>query len=193
MSKRVVLFVIAVNLLGTPQFRAAAGERAGGGSESQGSLERMDFGKTPEGTPVDLYVLTNGKMTAKVMTYGAILTELQVPDRNGKLGDVVLGFDNLASYLAGHPYFGATTGRVANRVAKGQFTLDGKEYKLAVNNGPNSLHGGLKAFDKVVWKAEDASGPGGAGRQADIHQPGRRRGVSGKPERERDLYGHSGQ
>jgi aldose 1-epimerase len=162
MSKRVVLFVIAVNLLGTPQSRAAVGERSSGDSRSQGSLERMDFGKTPDGTSVDLYVLTNGKMTAKVMTYGAILTELQVPDRNGKMGDVVLGFDNLASYLAGHPYFGAMTGRVANRVAKGQFTLDGKEYKLAVNNGPNSLHGGLKAFDKKIWKAEDKSGPGGS-------------------------------
>jgi aldose 1-epimerase len=121
----------------------------------------MDFGKTAEGTPVELYVLTNGKMTAKVMSYGAILTELSVPDRTGKIGDVVLGFDNLAAYLAGHPHFGATTGRVANRIAKGAFTLDGKEYKLAINNGPNSLHGGLKAFDKKVWKAEDASGPAG--------------------------------
>ena len=79
----------------------------------------------------------------------------------GRPADVVLGFDNLAAYLAGHPHFGATTGRVANRIAKGQFTLDGKEYKLAVNNGPNSLHGGLKGFDKMVWKAEDASGPAG--------------------------------
>ena len=70
------------------------------------------------------------------------------------MGDVVLGFDNLKSYLAGHPYFGALIGRVANRIAKGQFTLDGKEYKLAENNGPNSLHGGEKGFDKVVWKAE---------------------------------------
>ena len=89
------------------------------------------------------------------------LTELHVPDRDGKTADVVLGFDNLAAYLAGHPHFGATTGRVANRIAKGKFTLDGKEYKLAVNNGPNSLHGGLKGFDKVVWKAEDVSGPDG--------------------------------
>jgi aldose 1-epimerase len=121
----------------------------------------MDFGKTPDGTPIDLYVLTNGNVTAKVMTYGAILTELIVPDRHGKPGDVVLGFDNLAGYLAGHPYFGATTGRVANRIAKGQFTLDGKDYKLAVNNAPNSLHGGLKAFDKVVWKARDVSGEAG--------------------------------
>jgi aldose 1-epimerase len=161
MSHRVVLFVVAVNLLGTLQSPGIAGERSGGVSQSHGSLERMNFGKTPEGTPVELYVLTNGKMTAKVMTYGAILTELHVPDRNGKIADVVLGFDTLAAYLAGHPYFGATTGRVANRIAGGKFTLDGKEYKLAVNNGPNSLHGGLKAFDKVIWKAEDASGPVG--------------------------------
>jgi aldose 1-epimerase len=161
MSKRGVLCVIAVNLLGTMPALAREVERSVEISTSQGSVARMDFGKTAEGTPVELYVLTNGKMTAKVMTYGAILTELDVPDRNGKPGDVVLGFDNLAAYLAGHPHFGATTGRVANRIAKGQFTLDGKEYKLAVNNGPNSLHGGLKGFDKKVWKAEDASGPAG--------------------------------
>jgi aldose 1-epimerase len=161
MSKRVVLFVIAMFLSGTMPAVACGAERSGVVSASQGSLERMDFGKTAEGTPVELYVLTTGKMTAKVMSYGAILTELSVPDRTGKVGDVVLGFDNLAAYLAGHPHFGATTGRVANRIAKGAFTLDGKEYKLAINNGPNSLHGGLKAFDKKVWKAEDASGPAG--------------------------------
>jgi aldose 1-epimerase len=161
MNKRGVLCMIAVNLLGTMPALARGAERSVEISTSQGSVERMDFGKTAEGTPVELYVLTNGKMTAKVMTYGAILTELSVPDRNGKIGDVVLGFDNLAAYLAGHPHFGATTGRVANRVAKGQFTLDGKDYKLAINNGPNSLHGGLKGFDKKVWKAEDASGPAG--------------------------------
>jgi aldose 1-epimerase len=112
---------------------------------------------------VDLYTLTNSSgAVAKVMTYGAILAELDVPDRDGKLGDVVLGFDNLKDYLAGHPYFGATVGRVANRIAKGKFTLDGKEYKLAVNNGPNSLHGGVKGFDKVVWKAEPETLPDGA-------------------------------
>jgi aldose 1-epimerase len=121
----------------------------------------MDFGKTPEGTPVELYVLSNGKMTVKVITYGAIITEIDVPDRNGKMADVVLGFDKLEGYLSGHPYFGAATGRVANRIAKATFTLDGKEYKLAANNGPNTLHGGLKGFDKVVWKATDASGKAG--------------------------------
>jgi aldose 1-epimerase len=94
-------------------------------------------------------------MRAKIITYGAILTELNVPDRDGKLGDVVLGYDDLKDYLAGHPFFGATVGRVANRIAKGEFTLNGKKYKVAVNNGPNALHGGLKGFDKVVWKAEE--------------------------------------
>src|SRR5271167_4324005 len=97
-------------LLGMPASRGLGGDAgSGGNSTTQGSVERMDFGKTPDGTPVDLYVLTNGKVTAKVMTYGAILTELIVPDRHGKPADVVLGFDNLAGYLAGHPYFGATT------------------------------------------------------------------------------------
>ncbi len=138
-----------------------AGVAEAQGEKGHGSLETMDFGKTPEGVPVSLYVLKNGGITAKVMTYGAILTELDVPDRQGKPADVVLGFDNLEGYLAGHPYFGAAIGRVANRIAKGRFTLDGTEYSLAVNNGPNTLHGGLKGFDKVVWKAEDVSGPAG--------------------------------
>jgi aldose 1-epimerase len=125
------------------------------GDKMQAGIEKMAFGKTADGTAVDLYVLKNKHgMTAKVMTYGAILTELHVPDKNGKLGDVVLGFDDLKGYLAGHPFFGATVGRVANRIAKGKFTLGGKEYKLAINNGPNALHGGKKGFDKVVWKAE---------------------------------------
>jgi aldose 1-epimerase len=98
-----------------------------------------------------LYTLTNAHgMKAKIITYGGIITELDAPDRDGKMGDVVLGFDNLQSYLAGSPYFGALIGRVANRVAKGRFTLDGREYKLFVNNGPNALHGGEKGFDKVV-------------------------------------------
>src|SRR4029078_2197142 len=89
------------------------------------------------------------------------ITEMLVPDKNGKAENVVLGFDNLKDYLAGHPYFGAIIGRVGNRIAGAKFTLDGKEYKLAANNGPNSLHGGKKGFDKVVWKAEDVSGSAG--------------------------------
>lgn len=121
----------------------------------------MHFGETAEGVPVERFELSGGGVTVKVMSYGAIITEIHAPDRNGTLADVVLGFDNLASYLAGHPHFGAMTGRVANRIAKGRFTLDGQEYTLAINNGPNSLHGGRKAFDKVVWTPEDVSGPSG--------------------------------
>ncbi len=115
------------------------------------------FGKTPDGTPVEVFTLKNSHgMVAKVMTRGASLTELHIPDKKGQTADVVLGFDNLAGYLSdANQFFGCTTGRVANRIAKGKFTLDGKEYTLAVNNGPNHLHGGTKrTLDKVVWKAE---------------------------------------
>ncbi len=142
-------------------------------------VSRMDFGKTPDGIPVELYTLTNGKITAKVMTYGAILTELIVPDRDGKPGDVVLGFDTLEGYLAGHPYFGATVGRVANRVGGAKFSLDGKDYKLAANNGPNTLHGGLKAFDKVVWKAQDVSTSSGPAVKFTYHSPDGEEGFPG--------------
>lgn len=127
--------------------------------DSEG-IPKMSFGKLADGTPIDIYTLSNGKITAKISTYGGIVTELHAPDKNGKSADVVLGFDSLEGYLAGHPYFGAITGRYANRIAKGKFTIDGKEYSLAVNNGPNSLHGGLKGFDKVVWKAEETTANG---------------------------------
>ena len=125
-------------------------------NETQG-IQKMNFGKLADGTPIELYTLTNGKITAKITTYGGIVTELHTPDRDGKTADVVLGFDSVEGYLAGHPYFGAITGRFANRIAKGKFSIDGKEYSLAVNNGPNSLHGGLKGFDKQVWKAEETT------------------------------------
>ncbi len=131
------------------------------GSKMKG-VQKQAFGKTPDGAAVDLYILTNANgLIAKIMTYGGIITELQVPDRDGKLGDIVLGFDTLPEYLKGHPYFGCITGRVANRIAKARFTLDGKEYQLAANNGPNTLHGGKKGFDKVVWKAETVAGDKG--------------------------------
>jgi aldose 1-epimerase len=122
-------------------------------------IESQQFGQTPGGTSVKLYTLSNRKgMVVKLTEYGAILTEVRVPDRNGHAGDVVLGFDNLDRYIQGHPFFGATAGRVANRIAKGRFTLDGKEYTLAVNNGPNHLHGGLRGFDKQVWKSQPLRG-----------------------------------
>jgi len=120
-----------------------------------GTLSKLAYGATPEGKSVDLYVLKNGHLTVKIMTYGATITSIETPDKRGKIDDVVLGFDDLAGYLGKHPYFGSTVGRVANRIAKGKFSLNGHEYTLATNNGPNTLHGGLKGFDKVVWKAEE--------------------------------------
>ncbi len=120
--------------------------------------QQMHVQKTPFGTvddkTVNLYTLENDHgMVVKITNYGAIITEVHGPDRDGKQADVVLGFDNLDTYLEGHPYFGAIAGRVANRIAKGRFTLDGRTYTLAVNNGPNHLHGGLKVFDTAVWDA----------------------------------------
>jgi aldose 1-epimerase len=115
----------------------------------------MDYGQLADGTPVESHTLGNKNgMTARIITFGATVTELWVPDRTGQLADVVLGFDKLEGYVSQSPYFGAIIGRVANRIAGGQFTLDEENYYLAKNNGPNSLHGGNKGFDKVVWKAE---------------------------------------
>jgi len=119
------------------------------------SIKKQAFGKTEDGKNVDLYTLTNSTgLNAKIMTYGGIVTSLQVPDRNGNFADIVLGCDSLDEYIKRSPYFGALIGRFGNRIAKGKFTLDGVEYTLATNNGPNHLHGGIKGFDKVVWNAK---------------------------------------
>jgi len=124
-------------------------------SKSGGTITEAPFGKTPDGTPVTIYTLRNQNgMEARILNYGGIVQSLRVPDKNGNFGDVVLGYDNLAGYLTNSPYFGALIGRYGNRIAKGQFTLDGVTYHLATNNGPNALHGGIKGFDKVVWAAK---------------------------------------
>ena len=116
------------------------------------SIEKAAWGTTPDGSKALLYTLTNANgMVAKISDYGGIVTSLMVPDRDGKMADVVLGFDTLDEYVNDSPYFGCITGRYANRICKGKFTLEGVEYSLAINNGPNALHGGLKGFDKVVW------------------------------------------
>ncbi len=116
------------------------------------TLERSPFGTLPDGSPITLHTFRNPRgTTLKVMDYGLIITGLQVADRSGRVGNVVLGFDNLPRYLAGHPFFGAIAGRVANRIAKGAFTLDGRTYQLATNNGVNHLHGGKIGFDKKRW------------------------------------------
>jgi aldose 1-epimerase len=117
-------------------------------------VQEEPWGQTREGAPVKRYTLTNRRgLIARITTFGAILTELHAPDRQGRLTNVVLGFDTLEPYLKGHPAFGATIGRVANRIGQARFTLDGREYRLAANSGPNHIHGGRKGFDKVVWGA----------------------------------------
>ncbi|MBU4270448.1 MAG: galactose mutarotase [Planctomycetes bacterium] len=127
--------------------------------EGKMSIKKEPFGKTPEGADVDLYTLTNANgLRVKIMTYGATITSVEVPDRDGLPANVTLSLDSLDDYLKGHPFFGSTVGRYANRIAKGKFSIDGKEYTLATNNGPNHLHGGEKGFDKVVWKAEPIEG-----------------------------------
>ncbi len=122
------------------------------------------FGKTAGGQPVELYTLTNRNgVETRIITYGGVLVSLKVPDRTGNLDDVVLGFDQLERYLNDTKYIGALIGRHANRIAKGRFMLNGVEYKLATNNNENHLHGGVKGFDKVVWKARPVKVRGGAG------------------------------
>ncbi|MBE7555755.1 MAG: galactose mutarotase [Anaerolineales bacterium] len=112
---------------------------------------------------MDIFTLTNKNgVSTKITNYGGIVMSLNVPDKTGQFGDVVLGFDTVEAYLKPHPYFGALIGRYGNRIANGKFTLEGKDYSLAQNDGPNSLHGGLKGFDKVIWDAKPVDTPDGS-------------------------------
>ncbi|HAO77634.1 MAG TPA: galactose-1-epimerase [Verrucomicrobia subdivision 3 bacterium] len=128
-------------------------------SNKSSTITKADFGKTSEGQAVEIYTLHNSKgAEARIMTYGGIVQSLSMPDKNGKFADVVLGFDNLQGYIDKTPYFGALIGRYGNRIGGAKFTLEGNTYTLATNNGPNTLHGGLKGFDKVVWTAKPSVG-----------------------------------
>jgi aldose 1-epimerase len=128
------------------------------------AVTRASFGTLPDGTGVELYTLKNaGGMEVRITNYGGIVTSLKVPDRNGRFADVVLGHDTLEGYLHNAPYFGAIVGRYANRIGKARFQLDGKTYRLAANDGPNTLHGGLKGFDKAVWRTDTFEQPGASG------------------------------
>ena len=119
------------------------------------SIASAPFGQTTAGTSVDLYTLRNRHgMEARIATYGGTVTSLTAPDRQGHYADVVLGYDTLPGYFKGTAYFGAMIGRYGNRIAHGQFMLNGTKYTLATNNAPNSLHGGLIGFDKVVWHVD---------------------------------------
>jgi len=125
-------------------------------------IDREAFGTLPSGQVIDVITLRNrGGVTVRAITYGGIIVSLATPDRTGRLDDIVLGFDTLDGYLGDSPYFGAIIGRCGNRIANGRFTLDGVEYHLARNNGPNHLHGGIRGFDKVVWNARTFEREGG--------------------------------
>jgi aldose 1-epimerase len=128
-------------------------------ADLQSQVTKQSWGKTPEGTAVDLYVLKSDAIEAHIITYGGIVQALKVPDKNGKMADVALGFDSIEGYTGGPkpnaPFFGALIGRYGNRIAGGKFTLDGKTYQIPQNDGNNALHGGTKGFDKAVWKAKE--------------------------------------
>src|SRR5712692_7614098 len=127
-----------------------------GATSRPGSTTKKSFGKTPDGQPVDLYVLTNKSgAEVSITNFGGAVVSLKVPDRNGKLADVVLGYDTADGYVKDKSYFGALVGRYGNRIAHAQFSLDGKTYTLAKNNGENSLHGGIKGFNKAAWAAKE--------------------------------------
>jgi aldose 1-epimerase len=127
-------------------------------AQGAAGLKKSAFGKMKDGQPVGLYTLTNtGGMEVAITNYGGIVVSIKAPDRSGKFADVVLGFDTFDAYLNNTPFFGALVGRYGNRIAKARFTLDGHEYHLAANDNGNTLHGGLKGFDKRLWNAKDVS------------------------------------
>jgi aldose 1-epimerase len=138
---------------------------APGGKTSAPTIARTRFGTAPDGSPLDIFTIANTSgMEVRTMPYGAIIVSIRIPDRTGQPGDVVLGFDAFQDYITKQPpYFGAVVGRYGNRIAKGQFTLDGTLYHLATNNGPNHLHGGVRGFDKAMWGADPFERDGTAG------------------------------
>lgn len=146
-----VFAAIIVSTLFTSCIRATHEE-----SNTQADMKviKEKFGQV-DSTDVYLFTMENANgMVVRITNYGGIVTSIMVPDKVGNMADVVLGFDELQPYLDGHPYFGCIVGRYGNRIANGKFTLDGKEYALALNNGPNHLHGGIKGFDKKIWEAK---------------------------------------
>jgi aldose 1-epimerase len=157
-SRRVVLRCGAVGLLVAGIGVAGPATSYAGGNAT---ISSTAWGTTAGGESVDRYTLTAGPVRVRILTYGGVLQSIEAPDRHGTRANVALGFDNLADYETKSPYFGCITGRYANRIARGQFTLDGVTYQLPVNNDPNSLHGGTVGFDKHVWQATPLRTPDG--------------------------------
>ncbi len=145
------------------------------------TITKEAYGTLADGQQADLYTLTNSdSMVVQITNYGGIITKWMVPDQDGNMADVVLGVDGLDSYVKGHPFFGALVGRYGNRIAKGSFTLDGETYPLAVNNGPNHLHGGKVGFDKMIWKAQEMKSDSTVGLKLMLTSPDMDEGYPGK-------------
>ncbi len=141
------IIISTVGLFGSP------------GKDATPGVKKSVFGKMPDGQSIDLYTLTNKNgVQVSITNYGGTIVSIIVPDRNGKMADIALGFDSLQGYLGNEPFMGATVGRYANRIAGGTFKLDGKDYHTPLNDGPNTLHGGPQGFDKKVWKAREVAG-----------------------------------
>jgi aldose 1-epimerase len=166
LSRRITCGLAVVATFGvvacsTPNGGESEPTRTTASAQSAPAITVAPFGNVDD-TPVQLYTLTNKNgLVVKITNYGAIVTELHVPDRNGAFADIVLGFESLDAYLKGHPYFGAIVGRVANRIRNAEFTLEGKHYMLEANDKPHHLHGGKKGWDKVVWSAMHTDTPEG--------------------------------
>jgi len=178
-----VMAVVAASFGATPsrgQTGTPAASPAADGTPTGGATITMEPYGTVEGEAVELYTLTNaGGMDVRIMTYGGIVQSIMVPDRDGTMANVALGFATLDEYVADNPYFGCITGRYANRIARGTFTLEDQRYYLAVNNAPNHLHGGEKGFDKYVWAAEEVSSADGVGLKLSRTSPDGEEGYPG--------------
>ncbi len=156
--------VVGAALLLHSPLACVSGDPAKTPDKATATVVRAPFGVLPSGDSVHVFTLTNASgVEMRVINYGGIVISLRTPDRRGALGDIVLGYDSIDGYIKATPYFGALVGRYANRIAKGTFMLDSARYSLAVNNGANALHGGLKGFDKVLWRAETTQDSSGVG------------------------------
>lgn len=173
---------VAVCLVATLEvISGCATQGSGGDYAGELRIMKATYGTVPGVGHADVFSLTNAHgMEAQITTYGGIVTALRVPDASGKLTDVVLGYPGIEGYLDNNPYFGCLVGRFGNRIAKGKFTLDGKDYELAVNNGPNHLHGGVKGFNKVIWKATPVRRDDAIGLKLTYVSPDREEGYPGE-------------
>jgi aldose 1-epimerase len=171
-KQRVLTFFCLVGLVLNPF--------AMGRSNSDMKIDCVAFGKTPDGKPVSRFILTNRQgNSVELIDFGAIITTINVPDRDGKRANINAGFPTLDGYFQKHPHFGATVGRFANRIAKGKFSIDGKEYTLATNNGPNHLHGGLIGFDRQMWSASEMKTDSQVGVRFELTSPDGQEGYPG--------------